>query len=97
VDKNESSEALLIVYYGGHAMINDARQSAWMWWAIVKSISHAVLVSLSENDRKIRKWSKGYFQVWPIWWWYFSTFTFLDRKLILNTFVNWIPKWMEEY
>jgi hypothetical protein len=31
VDKHESKECLMIVYYGGHAFINDARQSTWAW------------------------------------------------------------------
>jgi hypothetical protein len=27
----ESEDTLLIVYYGGHARINEARQSTWSW------------------------------------------------------------------
>lgn len=31
VDDFESEDTLLIVYYGGHAKINEARQSTWSW------------------------------------------------------------------
>jgi hypothetical protein len=31
VEEHESGESLLIVYYGGHGLINKARQSTWSW------------------------------------------------------------------
>jgi len=31
VEKHESEDCLLIIYYGGHAFINEARQSTWTW------------------------------------------------------------------
>jgi hypothetical protein len=31
IDDFESEDNLLIVYYGGHAKINEARQSTWSW------------------------------------------------------------------
>jgi len=31
VELHESSDTLVIVYYGGHATINAARQSTWSW------------------------------------------------------------------
>jgi hypothetical protein len=31
VEEHESDETLLIVYYGGHGVINKARQSTWSW------------------------------------------------------------------
>jgi predicted protein tyrosine phosphatase len=32
VDDNEDEDTLLIVYYGGHATINQAQQSTWSWY-----------------------------------------------------------------
>jgi hypothetical protein len=32
VEMYESLETLFVVYYGGHAMINPARQSTWSWF-----------------------------------------------------------------
>jgi hypothetical protein len=31
VEYYDSSENLMIVYYGGHGSINNARQATWMW------------------------------------------------------------------
>ncbi len=31
VSDYQSEDTLLIVYYGGHAKINEARQSTWSW------------------------------------------------------------------
>lgn len=31
VDEYEDENTLFIVYYGGHAKINEARQSTWSW------------------------------------------------------------------
>jgi hypothetical protein len=31
VKAHESTETLFIIYYGGHATINTARQSTWSW------------------------------------------------------------------
>jgi hypothetical protein len=31
IDDFESEDTLFIVYYGGHAKINEARQSTWSW------------------------------------------------------------------
>jgi hypothetical protein len=31
IDEHESNDTLFILYYGGHAMINHARQSTWSW------------------------------------------------------------------
>jgi hypothetical protein len=31
IDKYESEDTLLILYYGGHTTINHARQSNWSW------------------------------------------------------------------
>lgn len=31
IDDHETPDTLLIVYYGGHAKINEARQSTWSW------------------------------------------------------------------
>jgi hypothetical protein len=31
VEDYDSSENLIIVYYGGHGSINNARQATWMW------------------------------------------------------------------
>jgi hypothetical protein len=31
VGDHQSGDTLLIVYYGGHAKINEARQSTWSW------------------------------------------------------------------
>jgi hypothetical protein len=32
VEKYEAEDTLFIVYYGGHAKINQARQSTWSWF-----------------------------------------------------------------
>jgi hypothetical protein len=31
VTKNENEENLVIMYYAGHALINNARQATWSW------------------------------------------------------------------
>lgn len=31
VEEHEKEDMLLIVYYGGHGVINKARQSTWSW------------------------------------------------------------------
>jgi len=32
VEMYESLDTLFVIYYGGHAMINPARQSTWSWF-----------------------------------------------------------------
>ena len=32
IDDHESEDTLLIVYYGGHATINQAQQATWSWY-----------------------------------------------------------------
>lgn len=32
VEEHENEDTLLIVYYGGHGVINKARQSTWSWY-----------------------------------------------------------------
>jgi hypothetical protein len=31
VDRYDSSDNLIIVYYGRHGLINSSRQSTWLW------------------------------------------------------------------
>ena len=31
VGRYDSNDNLIIVYYGGHGLINNARQSTWLW------------------------------------------------------------------
>ena len=32
-DRDDGREDLVIVYYAGHAFINNARQATWSWFA----------------------------------------------------------------
>lgn len=43
VEEHEDEDTLLIVYYGGHGVINRARQSTWSWYvlAYLLDLSHA--------------------------------------------------------
>jgi hypothetical protein len=31
VEKNDDNDNLVIIYYAGHALINNARQATWSW------------------------------------------------------------------
>ena len=31
VNKNDETESLVVIYYAGHAFINNARQATWCW------------------------------------------------------------------
>jgi hypothetical protein len=31
IEKHEGEGCLIMVYYGGHAFVNNARQSTWSW------------------------------------------------------------------
>jgi hypothetical protein len=35
VEEHENEDTLLIIYYGGHGVINKARQSTWSWYALI--------------------------------------------------------------
>ena len=31
IEKNDDGDSLVIIYYAGHALINNARQATWSW------------------------------------------------------------------
>jgi hypothetical protein len=45
VEEYENDDTLLIVYYGGHGIINKARQSTWSWYASI--FHHSIQPSLT--------------------------------------------------
>lgn len=48
VDAYDGKDCLMMLYYGGHAFINQARQSTWSWYVVYTFVSHPRYLLLME-------------------------------------------------